>query len=379
MFKAVVIIKAVFVFVLFIILIESSFGQKPYSFNLIYDGEMPDKVRGMEKRLMTFNLADYAQDQLLFINNKDFAIYQFNGGKWELRYYGEIDFADFEYKHLKSGDIDNDGDDELLILKNSSITIYNFTDGNFTGATYEFAFYPEDALIGDINNDSSNELVMLCADEPGINDRFDTEYNLCIYNYSDQELDLFWSDNSSLKLSSSNAVVPPQKLMCISDIDNTGYNKLIIPGIQSDVSPTYFNVFYWHESALIRSGSFRITELSDTLITSGFNKDLRKDSGLSREEVDKFFKENRLQRYVFHDMRPGILNNETQLLTDIIEKRVIPVTIKINDNNVIIYRLSDVSINSSWLRWFNIDGQGTGILHTYYPDDSDIACFEFYR
>lgn len=336
----------------------------------------------MEKRVMTFNVNDTTRDCLLFVDDKSFSIYKFNSDKWESRYQGEIDFADFDFKHLLSGDIDNDNDDELLLLSNNTVTIYSFADGHFTRVAYDFPHYPEDALIGDIDNDSLNELVMLCADEPETNDRFNTIYNLCIYNCDGRGLDLVWSDNGSLKLSSDNAVVPPQQLMCIADIDNTGHNKLIMPGIKSDTSPTYFIVHSWHNNTLIRYKTFRITELSDTLITSGFNKSLRKpdrSSKLSREEITKFKRENRLQRHVFHDVKPGKLKGETYLLTDIIDKRVIPVIIKIIDNKITMNRLDDLMINSGGLKWLNIDGQGTGLLDLYYPDNSDIARFKFYR
>ena len=378
MSKAAILKRSALVLFYFVVLAGLSFGGELYNLDLVYKGVLPYRVSGLKKMITTFKLADSNRDQIFSFDNKSFSIYQFNDTKWESRYQGEIDLDDFNYKKLLSGDIDNDNNDELLLIKNKTIIIYNFADGHFDRAAYELPYYPENALIGDIDNDSLNELVMLCADEPDTIDRFNSYYNLCIYDYYERKPVLTWSDNGDLKLLSSHPVVPPQRLMCIADIDNTGYNKLIIPGMKSDASPTYFLLFSWDNNTLIRSKQFRITELSDTLITSP-DKNQRKPDRQSKEELAEFKREPGLRQHVFHDVKPGKFKDETYLLTDILDKRVVPVIIRIIDKELIVTRLPDKILNSSWLKWFNIDGQGIGILHTFYPENSDTAQFEFYR
>ena len=44
-------------------------------------------------------------------------------------------------------------------------------------------------------------------------------------------------------------VIPPDNLVCISDFDNTGSNKLLISEAQSDISPTNFRSFTWQSNA----------------------------------------------------------------------------------------------------------------------------------
>jgi hypothetical protein len=347
-------------------------------FNLLYQGNLPYEIRDMEKRVMPFKLNDTNFDYLLFVDNTDFALYQFNNEKWEQRFHSDLDSADYKFKLALTADFDNDRDDELMLMNERSVAVYDFEQGNFVRDFFDFPYYPEAALIGDVDNDSLNELVMLCADEPYTNDRFNTYYDLSIYQYSGHQLNPAWSDSGSLRLKSANAVMPPQRLMCIADIDNSGDIELIMPVIRSDMSPEYFIVYRWSESAIGLDYSFRITELSDTLVTSP-EQYQRKPTNRTRESIAKLKDKPRFTQYAVSDAIPGKLNGATYFLTDIMYSGMYPAIIRIDDNKLVIKRLSDIARDSRELKWFNIDGNGTGIFRTYYHDYSDTARYEFYR
>lgn len=350
-----------------------SLSKNPVEFSKVYEGVLADN---METRNVSIRIADLhgdKKDYLIAKYNSAFNIFKFNGENWESIYNIDIKGTEPDIKVWTTGDLDNDKKDEIIIFKEKTIIIYDLDESAFIKSTHDFPYYIESAAIGDIDNDKLNELIMFCCDEPWSYDRQGCKYNVCVVKYVDQKLNVFWSDNQELGLSASD-MVPPDRMICIADIENKGHNQLIITGGQSDVSPTGYALFHWVLGSLEKMKAFSI-EKGSLLIPDGIKREPRRKGkrGEKRERKE-------IRPYMFGDIKPALIDGKTVFIGRMLDTdgKTIPVMAEIRDDNIKIDSLTYLT-NIKMLFWANIDGSGMGILRIMKLYNSNIAKFEFYR
>jgi len=316
-------------------------------FTLIYEGCLPTSID--YKYFKPANLLGKEHEFIVVKHNFYFEVFQFTGEQWKSFY--EIPFMEessINAKITKSiawtiGDLNNNGKDEIVICIDRTIKRFEWNGNQFKKTVYEFPYLTDDILIGDINNDNLNELVLLCyetslsSEEPGC------KYYLCNAKLNKKGLHLLWTDGGKLGYVKSN-VIPSDHLVCIADMENTGSNQLIVAEGQSDVSPTRYNLLIWEKDELKLLKSFIVSK--GTMITTGHIE---------------------AAPFLIDDLIPIKVKSQTMFIASMVYPHVKckQVLLRIENNNLSI--IDTIFDHSGWsfpnrVYWINIDGKGKGLL-----------------
>jgi len=358
-----------------------SHSKYPAEFSKVYEGALGVNMESRNVKIRIANLSVDEKDNIVVKSDSAFTILKFNGEDWEFIYKIDINTNESDIKVWTTGDLDNDKKDEIIIFKGKNIVIYNLTEQDFIKSTHDFPYYVESALVGDIDNDNLNELLLFCCEEASSYERFGCKYYLCVVKYDGQKINIFWSDSQRLRFEDS-GIVPPDKLVCIADIENKGNNQLVVTGGQSDVSPTNYGLLNWVNGGLERTKSFSVSKGAIRTGNSAKDKPMRKNRKKSREEK---FEREEIHPFLIGGLKATLIDGKTILLGTMVDKdyKRIPAIIEIKENNIKIENLTYIETHGwyplNMLLWANIDGYGRGILRINKRHNSNIAKFKFYR
>jgi len=354
-------------------------------FKLVYEGNFssdityfqPWRRRNYFQSCRSANLFGDKQDYLIvdinIIKNiiekrsasSYFEIFQFTDNEWKSFYKIPLADTDLNITTWTTGDLDKDGKDEIIIFVNETIKRYEWDGEQFKMTIYEFPYLVDDVLVGDIDNDNLNELVLFYYEDPKCdrNEPPECRYHLGVakYDYDNEKISLFWTDNGKFGYLHSH-VIPPDNLICIADVGNVGHNQLLVAEAQSDVSPTRYNLLSWEEKELKLLKSFRI--LNRTIITE--------------RQVEEW--EGRASFLIGKLIPIEVKGKRMFLAGEESSGKTTTVLIETEDNELrVIKRIFD---HSGWARpnkvfWMDIDGKGKGVLQLIM--DKDEIKYMFYR
>jgi len=330
-------------------------------FTLIYEGYLPTSID--YKPFKPANLLGKEHEFIVVKHNSYFELFQFTGDNWKSFY--KIPFMEGSSRNAKIiesiawtiGDLNNNGKDEIIICIDRTIKRYEWNGEQFKEMAHKFPYLTDDILIGDINNDNFNELVLFCYEKSLIS--ASCEYYLCIAKLNKERLCLLWLDKGKLGYVKSN-VIPSDNLVCIADIENIGYNQLLVAEGQSDVSPTRYNLLIWDKDKLKFIKSFIVSK--GTIITKGHI-----------EAVP----------FLIGGLNPIKIEGKTMLLASMVypHAKFKQVIVKIENNKLSISKA--IFDHRGWyfpngVYWINLDGRGKGILEVIKLKSGKIK-YLFYR
>ena len=264
-------------------------------FVLIFTGiatsdEAPDSLIQFENTFSTTFECDYMLSQigvgkliggkfdlLIVRDSTGFDIYEFSNDNWQ--FINNLPNKQIAYSQDKPslwtiGDLNNNGLDEIITWIDSSIITFEWNGDTFVKRVLDYSREIEQAIIGDIDNDNLNEMILFCYGKK-LNESFPAFcYYICIVELVQNELKSIWTDEWTLGYGYS-YVVPPDKLICIADITNMGCNQLAIILSQSDVSPSRYDLFQWKNNELV-------------LISSPFDINIQ-ENGIKPQNRDNVF------------------------------------------------------------------------------------------
>jgi hypothetical protein len=332
-------------------------------FTLIHEGYLPAVID--DQHFTPANLLGKQQEFIVVKQNAYFEVFQFTGNSWKSFY--EIPFGEGNSKNAKIGksiawtigDLNNNGKDEIIICIERTIKKYEWNGVQFKEMVYKFPYLTEDILIGDVNNDNLNDLVLFCYERPLNSEERGCKYYLCIAKLEKGRLSLLWTDKGKLGYVKSN-VIPSDNLVCIADVENIGANQLVVAKGQSDVSPTKYNLLSWDKDELKFIKSLIISPEGD-IITKG-------DIGAASFSIG--------------DLKPIKIAGKIMLLVPMVDNNKFrQVIVKRENNGVIISK--PIFEHSGWrfpnrIYWINLDGRGKGILRVINLGSGEVK-YMFYR
>lgn len=208
---------------------------------------------------------------------------------------------------------------------------------------YELPCFIDDIVVGDVDNDSLNELVLFCYENPLRREDPGCRYHLCIAHLNESGLNISWTDKGETGYVKSN-IIPSDNLVCIADVANVGYNQLVVAEGQSDVSPTRYHLLTWNEGELRLTESFIVSR--GTIVTEG--------------HIEVF-------PWMMDDFRPMKMDEQTLLLGCMADSgaELEEVVVRIAHGNLKI--LEEISFHEGYVLpnrfcWINVEGKGKGAL-----------------
>gem|GEM_PF-1632753 len=312
-------------------------------FDLVYEGRFP--TCGLCSCLKAADLLGNKEEQTVVECGGRLGIYQFTGADWDTL--KELEFSGDDSTDQVAwsvGDLNDNGRDEVAVSVDRTIKLYEWVDNQVSEVTHRFPYLIDDILIGDANDDNSNELVLFCYQSPLRSEDTGCQYHLCIADLDSQHLHVSWTDKGRLGYIKSN-VIPSDHLVCIADIENVGHNQLVVAEGQSDMSPTRYHLLSWDEDELKPVKSFIISK--GTMVTEGHIE---------------------APPWMIGDFHPIRMGGETVILASMVHSgaQFKEVVAKVERGNFTI--LSELPRPDDWISpnrllcWIDIDGKGKGIL-----------------
>ena len=277
---------------------------------------------------------------------------EFRNGEWKIvwqypeRYIENI--ADVKVRGIAwtVGDTDNDGVNEILIFEQHALNRYQWNGNSFKKDTFTFPEIVDQAIVGDLDGKVGNELVTFSLSEITEDKRcyIDPQYTLAVWSLIDDKYELIWQDSKKMKYCSALAI-PPDELVAVTDVENTGKNKLIVMHAQSDVSPSHYDFLVWENNSLKVDKSIVLGEGKIWKYSEYYSR--------TRPERTPFIMDR------FHAVR---LNNRTKLITrdHTYFNRVV---IQLEKNGYkVLDLLPDGALQCDRILWVNLIGKGKGLL-----------------
>ncbi|OGS27051.1 MAG: hypothetical protein A2297_10295 [Elusimicrobia bacterium RIFOXYB2_FULL_48_7] len=258
-------IFAVFVLVLSLARVCSPDARELISKKPLYGGALTEQARSVTA-LADIRTADLYGDKREFIvdySSNSFKLVRFSIGEssGQLKVEGEITTANRtrllkEYRIFCWGaaDTDNNGKDEILLFYNGILKKYEWDGAKFGETEIEFPEVIDSFITGDINNDKINEIAAFSYFKGDIEKSQEFKANFCIWNVSGGKAEKLWEDNKQLEYK-NNSFIPPDRLNCISDIDNDGITELIADRGQMGATPTVYDFYVWKSTGLVFAGA----------------------------------------------------------------------------------------------------------------------------
>ncbi|MBI4720621.1 MAG: hypothetical protein HY770_05280 [Chitinivibrionia bacterium] len=99
-------------------------------------------------------------------------------------------------------------------------------------------------------NDGSDWIVSASLTKPlpyGIKDAASDSFRVGVFRFRGNDIEMIYDDTKDVRIG-INEIIPPDKLVCISDYANSGEQRLVVADAQSDVSPTMFRAYRWDDA-----------------------------------------------------------------------------------------------------------------------------------
>lgn len=166
------------------------------------------------------------------------------------------------------GDTDDDGKEEILVFEGDTLYGHEWDGKHFQSDTSAFLGVGiiDQAIVGDIDNAGGNELITLSfrkTDGPKSGgedaESYDKNLTLSIWQATRNRYERLWQDSGELGYHIT-AWMPPDQLVTVGDVENTGKNTLVVSHAQSDVSPTHYDFLVWADASLKLKGSIILTD-----------------------------------------------------------------------------------------------------------------------
>jgi hypothetical protein len=302
---------------------------------------------------------------LVVRDSTGYRTFVFDAGVWKLG--DTIPFEStgdtFPVSAWTVGDINNDSRDEIVSVAGHTFITYSWNGKSFIPKKQRLPYFVDDIVVGDIDHDGHNELVMLTYTRP-FADTFQWDfYNVVIGRYTAAGFLQLWDDNRELKIARCGPV-PSDHLVCIADVMSVGHNQLLCAGGQSDVSATIYLVFEWSGKGLARVNQFVVEDGKLILNPSADDpRDYEHGSSIGNWIPAETGGENVFLIPWFDD-RGGL--EKADVLARISEGRL--------EAADTLPRPAGPDFNTFWI---DPDGRGKGVLDL--PDDIDTDSFRFYR
>lgn len=290
----------IIIIILIQFIVSMLFAEEHIKFNLINEGKLPQHFNRAEYKALDIfgNNTNY----FITITNNFLIIYRFINNEMILFKKINISNSINESRQIWTvGDLNNNSKDEIIICKDRSIFLYEFENNQLIQKEYSYKDSIHSIIVGDINNDNNNELVLFTQKKHSgddINEPLQYNLSLNIAKIMDDEILTMWSDKYQYGYFDT-GIIPPPKLICISNIKNKKYNNLFISKPQSDVRATVYKTYRWENTQLIKDNNF-IIEYSRT-------NDKIKSSSLKFEPNVMSKYEN---YYIVGYLEPIIIKNE---------------------------------------------------------------------
>ena len=259
------------------------------------------------------------------------------------------------------GDTDDDGKDEILVFEGETLYRHEWNGKNFQSDTFAFpgVGIVDQALVGDIDNIKGNELITLSFSKTDGYEFGDedmgaagpADYTLSVWRVKQNKYELAWQDSSEMGYHTY-VVIPPDRLVTVGDVENTGKNTLVLSHAQSDVSPTHYDFLIWADASLKLKRSII---LSDGKIWH--YKDFYPRSRRSSEE----------EFWMLGPFHPVKWNGKTWLLGSwfpgILGENITHAIIRLENDNYVSLELSPSgTLRGEEILWIDPDGKGKGLL-----------------
>lgn len=332
------------------LLCSFSLANNPHNLNLVYDLDFPFTLNNKDNVRFIYNPLKN-KDILVLKSDSHFKFYEFQNENLIL-INSIASPINSENINWVTGDVDNDSYDDILIYKNKQIYILTGKEQSFKEKIFNTSLLIADLLIGDINNDSINEIIMFGFEDSKMQGSL--KYHLCLYKIMDNRLINVWTDKGSKGYGKSDGSA---NLICISDVKNLSKNFLLLSTRQSDVSPSRYHLLRYQNNDLSLENSFIISDKK--LILKG--------------HIEKF-------PYIIGNYLPlKIANDQYFIATQIINGyKFEKVLLKIKNNEVNIYDLHPSEISNcktSNMFYVNLDGKSKGLL-TIKNEKVKYYCFD---
>ena len=166
------------------------------------------------------------------------------------------------------GDTDDDGKEEILVFEGETLYRHEWGGKHFQSDTFLFPGVGiiDQAIVGNIDNAGANELITFSfskTDVPKSSDEdvesFDQDLTLSIWQVSQNKYEILWQDSGELGYHIT-VWMPPDELVTVGDVENTGKNTLVVSHAQSDASPTHYDFLTWADTSLKLKRSIVLTD-----------------------------------------------------------------------------------------------------------------------
>ncbi|HUV36842.1 MAG TPA: hypothetical protein VMX58_07880 [Patescibacteria group bacterium] len=306
---------------------------------VVYEGRFPEEIGYADLRIANFG-HDYDCVIAVDFFSTNISIFYFQNNEWKLFERIPHGLPDIEgvNRKIAVGDVIGSGEDEILIYGDKEVVIKQWTGKDFSSVEYSFPYYIYEAVIGDIDDDSMNEMVALVSDSSF--SLYDSLYAVrpCVTSLASGEIKIEWLSGDEYTHRFTTRV--PLRMGSIADFARTESNQLLLHQWSLDLMPTEYELWEWDD-------------LNDTLrkVDASFPPVV---AGVQREERRNFFVSN---------ITAAFLGNTECLVAMFVYDRHeggVPVVLKIDTNGS--WTVTKQFDKTDKLYAVNIDGKGDGLL-----------------
>jgi hypothetical protein len=235
-----------------ILAIEKSFNMKIIK---VWRNEI-----GFSKEIRKINFDKVFNDEIIKLCSNDinyeFNIYALETNQWIKKRTVKIPIKPQSWT---IGDLNKNNIDEIYFAKGDSLFIIENHLNHIITKHILLSEKIWQLLAGDINGDSTDELLIFSFKEKYDYHKPQIPLSLKIYQISNYNLQQIWEDNTQIKFSHSN-IVPPFELLFISKYFYGDKNHLFIRSEQSDVNPSKYITYFWENDNLNRGSKFYFSD-----------------------------------------------------------------------------------------------------------------------
>lgn len=160
--------------------------------------------------LRVYDINGDGYDEIIYIYNCDFVVLQYN------RYTNEFDRKIIKHNRdlaqIVIGDIDNDNKNEIAVAERQTIAPYDST------------------------SNMPQEIYEACV-----------PYELVLYRFDDKLEKIIYENKTGCSVGCETYVMPPEQLVGVLDFFNEKHNVLVVRQVQSDASPSRYNIIDWND------------------------------------------------------------------------------------------------------------------------------------
>ena len=306
---------------------------------VVYEGRFPEEIGYADLRIANFG-HDYDCVIAVDFFSTNISIFYFQNNEWKLFERIPHGLPDVEgvNRKIAVGDVIGSGEDEILIYGDKEVVIKQWTGKVFSSVEYSFPYYIYEAVIGDIDDDSMNEMVALVSDSSF--SLYDSLYAVrpCVTSLASGEIKIEWLSGDEYTHRFTTSV--PLRMGSIADFARTESNQLLLHQWRLGLRPTEYELWEWDDI----NEMLRKIDVQFPPVIAGVKQE--EEQNLFIGDIFSAFLDNReyfIARFVFnwHEGNAPV----------ILQKRK-------NDMYVIIAKFDKIDK----LYAVNLDGKGNGLL-----------------